>query len=109
MLFSNLRFPDTAWKDRMELTRRMVLVYRQRFSIEDVFAWTKGALDWESVRVLDDQALRVVVAFSWIAAAFVFELSGEMDQQEVLLLAELGGDVGRNRQGSGRRPWAWSG
>lgn len=89
LLLSNLRLPDEE-HEQLALATRIVQAYRQRWSIEDLFSWTKDALDWESVRVLDYGALRTLVTFAWLAAAFLFEL-GTTEQPELLLLAQLGG------------------
>ena len=89
LLLSNLRVPDEA--KQLALATRIVQAYRQRWAIEDLFAWTKEALDWESVRVLDYGALRTLVMFAWLAAAFLFELGTTLAQPELLLLAQLGG------------------
>jgi len=90
LLLSNLRLPETE-AARLDLAARIVQAYRQRWSIEDLFAWTKNALDWESVRVLDYAALRTLVSFAWVAAAFIFHLADALDQSELLFLARLGG------------------
>ncbi|PYE53473.1 hypothetical protein DES52_1081, partial [Deinococcus yavapaiensis KR-236] len=42
----------------------------------DVFAWTKGVLGWESVRLMSFDGVRVLVGCAWIVAAFLFELGG---------------------------------
>ncbi|WP_309572450.1 transposase [Deinococcus sp.] len=49
-------------------------LYLRRWTIEDVFAWTKTALGWEDIQVLNYEALRTLVALSWVAAAYVFTL-----------------------------------
>jgi hypothetical protein len=98
-LLSNLRLPDGK-PASLDLAARMVQAYRQRWSIEDLFAWTKDALDWESVRVLDYAALRTLVSFAWIAAAFIFHLTDSLDRPEVLFLARLGGWIpGKDKPG----------
>lgn len=90
LLLSNLRLDDER-AAQLTLAERIVQAYRQRWAIEDLFSWTKDALDWESVRVLDYEALRTLVMLAWVAAAFVFDLSTTLEQPEVLLLATLGG------------------
>lgn len=90
LLLSNLKLGREEI-ERLTLATRMVQAYRQRWAIEDLFSWTKAALDWESVRVLDYQALRTLVTFAWLAAAFLFELGSALEQPELLLLAQLGG------------------
>lgn len=90
LLLSNLRSGDER-AAQFALAKRIVRAYRQRWAIEDLFAWTKDALDWESVRVLDYEALRTLVSLAWLAAAFIFNLGAAPLQPEVLLLARLGG------------------
>lgn len=90
LLLSNLRLADEQ-AQKLALAVRIVQAYRQRWAIEDLFSWTKEALDWESVRVLDYGALRTLVAFAWLAAAFLFNLGTSPLQPESLLLAQLGG------------------
>ena len=89
LLLSNLRLEGEA--KQLALATRIVQAYRQRWAIEDLFSWTKDALDWESVRVLDYGALRTLVTFAWLAAAFLFDLGATLEQPELLLLARLGG------------------
>ena len=77
--------------DRARLAGRVVQLYRMRWSIEDVYAWTKGVLDWESAALLSYPALRTLVSFAWVAAAFLFGLGGKLEQPQLLFLARLGG------------------
>lgn len=72
---------------------QVVRLYQRRWSSEDVFSWTKTALVWEQVRVLDFEALRPLVAMAWLAASFVFILGETLDTPEVKSLAHLGGYV----------------
>ena len=90
LLLSNLRLGDLQ-VEQLTLATRIVQAYRQRWSIEDLFAWTKDALDWESVRVLDYEALRTLVTLAWLGAAFLFDLGITLEQPQVLRLAQLGG------------------
>ena len=92
LLLSNLRLPDNQ-AEHFGLATRIMQAYRQRWAIEDLFSWTKDALDWESVRVLDYTALRTLVTFAWLAAAFLFDLGASLEQPEPLLLARLGGST----------------
>ena len=85
-LASNLKDDDKA-----RLAKRLVQLYRMRWSIEDIYAWTKGALDWESAALLSYPALRTLVSFAWLAAAFVFDLAGKLELPQLLFLARLGG------------------
>lgn len=89
LLLSNLQLGNK--REQLERATRIVQAYRQRWAIEDLFAWTKDALDWESVRVLDYAALRTLVSFAWLAAAFLFDLGATLEQPQLLLLARLGG------------------
>ena len=89
-LLSNLRLGDDKI-EQLALATRIVQAYRQRWATEDLFAWTKAALDWESVRLLDYEALRTLVTLAWLAAAFLFKLGTELEQPELLFLAQLGG------------------
>ena len=73
------------------MLQRMLSVYRQRWSIEDLFAWTKGALGWESVRLMSFEPLRILVAFAWLAAAFLHGLGADLADEGVQFLARLGG------------------
>ena len=99
LLLSNLRL-DGNQAQQLAQAARIVQAYRQRWSIEDLFAWTKDALDWESVRVLDYAALRTLVSFAWIAAAFIFHLTDSLKQPQLLFLARLGGSTpGKNKPG----------
>lgn len=82
---------------------QVVRLYLRRWSIEDVFAWTKTALGWEDVRVLDFEALRTLVALAWVAAAYVFSLSENLDEPTVLLLAHLGGYVPHKNRPPGKK------
>ena len=90
LLLSNLRLPDTE-AAQLALAARIVQAYRQRWSIEDLFAWTKDALDWESVRLLSYSALCTLVSFAWVAAAFIFHVTDSLKQPQLLFLARLGG------------------
>lgn len=71
----------------------VVELYLKWWSIEDVFEWTKQALGWEAVRLLDFLALQRLVACVWIAVAFAFRLGEAKETPEVKLLASLGGDI----------------
>lgn len=77
--------------DTLEAAGAAVRLYLSRWSIEDVFEWTKQALGWEEVRLLDFAAFQRLVTCIWIAAAFVFRLGEAKETPEVKLLASLGG------------------
>lgn len=88
LLLSNLRLHRG---EEAAVLKRMLSVYRQRWSIEDLFAWTKGALGWESVRLMSFEPLRTLVAFAWLGAAFLYDLGSDAENQGVQFLAQLGG------------------
>jgi hypothetical protein len=83
--------------------QRVVALYVMRWAIEEVFAWTKGALEWEAVRVLEFKAFKRLVAFAWVAAGFVFDLGVSLEHRVVQHLAFLGGWVPRRDERPGRR------
>lgn len=88
LLLSNLRLhPD----EEAAVLKRMLSVYRQRWAIEDLFAWSKSALGWESVRLMSFEPLRILVAFAWLAAAFLHGLGADLADEGVQFLACLGG------------------
>lgn len=97
LLLSNLRLSGDS-SQHLDLATRIVQAYRQRWAIEDLFAWTKTVLDWESVSLLDYQALRTLVAFAWLAAAFLFDLGASLTSPQLQALAQLGGWI------PGKRP-----
>ncbi|CAA9247016.1 MAG: hypothetical protein AVDCRST_MAG93-1573 [uncultured Chloroflexia bacterium] len=100
LLLSNLRLhPD----EEVAVLQRLLSVYRQRWAIEDLFAWTKGALGWESVRLMSFGALRTLVAFAWLGAAFLYDLSSDAESQGVQFLAQLGGAQAGNKKPGMRR------
>ena len=82
---------------------QVVRLYLRRWTIEDVFSWTKTALGWEDVQVLDYEALRTLVALSWVAAAYVFTLGESVDSPAVRLLAHLGGYVPHKNRPPGKK------
>jgi hypothetical protein len=70
---------------------RIFRMYRQRWSVEDSFAFIKGMIGWEEVQVLDLQAVRTLVALGWVAAGYLYEIQGSWEEAEVRWLAKLGG------------------
>lgn len=82
---------------------QVIRLYLRRWSIEEVFAWTKTALGWEQVQVLDFEAIRTLVAMAWIAAAYVFTLGEQLDAPAVRLLAQLGGYVPHKHRPPGKK------
>ena len=70
---------------------RIFRMYRQRWAVEDAFKFTKECLGWEDVQLLDLTGIRTLVALSWVAAGFLYELGVTLDWPEVRLLAHLGG------------------
>lgn len=107
VLLSNLRLSPDDVAVRAGLATRLVQAYRQRWAIEDVFAWTKGVLKWESARVLHLGGLRVLVSCAWIVAAFLFELSATLDDRQLHLLAHLGGWRRQAKHPPGKRALLW--
>jgi Transposase DDE domain len=83
--------------------QRVVALYALRWAIEEVFAWTKTALDWEAARVLEFTAFKRLVVFAWLAAAFLFDLEVGFEPGVVQHLAVLGGWVPRSDERPGRR------
>lgn len=71
--------------------QRVFTMYRQRWSIEDGFKFTKECLGWEEVQVLDLAAIRTLVAMAWVAAGYLYEMGMGLDEPTVKLLARLGG------------------
>ena len=86
---------------------QVVRLYLQRWSIEEVFAWTKTALGWEQVQVLDFEAIRTLVTMAWIATAYVFTLGEQLDAPAVRLLAQLGGYVPHKHRPPGKKTLLW--
>ncbi|HQJ52891.1 MAG TPA: transposase [Anaerolineae bacterium] len=80
---------------------RVFRMYRQRWAVEDSFKFTKEALGWEEVQLLDFEGIRTLVALAWVAAGFLYELGVTLEWEEVRLLARLGGWAERkdNRPG----------
>lgn len=88
LLLSNLRLHPN---EEAAGLKRLLSVYRQRWAIEDLLAWTKGALGCESIQLRSFGALRTLVAFAWLGAAFLYDLGGDLENQGVQFLACLGG------------------
>ena len=87
--------------------QQVVALYVLRWSIEEVFSWTKTALDWEAARVLEFSAFRSLVALAWVASAFIFELDEALEPKAFRALALLGGWVPHKTRMPGRRVLAW--
>jgi hypothetical protein len=82
-----------------ESALRIFRMYRQRWAVEDAFKFTKECLGWEDVQLLDLTGIRTLVALSWVAAGFLYELGVTLDWPEVRLLATLGGwEYHKNRK-----------
>jgi hypothetical protein len=75
----------------VESAVRIFRMYRQRWAVEDAFKFTKECLGWEDVQLLDLNGIRTMVALSWVAAGFLYELGVTLDWPEAQLLAKLGG------------------
>lgn len=89
--------------NELEQVRQIIALYASRWAIEEVFAWTKTALDWEAVQMLDLEAVRVLVAYAFICAAFIFDLELSLEPRVIAFLAHLGGWVERKGSKPGRR------
>ncbi len=86
-----------------EFLKHIIALYLGRWSIEDVFAWTKQALGWEQVAVLEFSAFRTLVALAFVAASFVFDLGADPTQPDIKLLARLGGYVPHKNRPPGKK------
>lgn len=89
--------------ESFEAAQHVIFLYVLRWSIEEVFAWTKTALDWESTQLLEFNAFELLVAMAWVTAAFVFELSDSLESSVLERIAFLGGFVPRAGSSPGRR------
>lgn len=107
VLLSNVHLPEDDVAARAGLATRLVRAYRQRWAIEDVFAWTKGVLKWESVRLMRFDGLRVLVSCAWIVAAFLFALGTRLDDRHLRLAAHLGGWRAQEKHPPGKRVLLW--
>jgi hypothetical protein len=82
----------TDWPvEDAESAVRILRMYRQRWTVEDSFKFTKDVLGWEEVQLLDLQGIRTLLALAWVAAGFLYELGVTLEWEEVRLLARLGG------------------
>jgi DDE family transposase len=70
---------------------RIFQMYRQRWSVEESFKFTKECLGWEEVQVLDLDGIRMLVALAWVAAGFLYRMGVTLQWESVQLLARLGG------------------
>jgi Transposase DDE domain len=70
---------------------RIFQMYRQRWSVEESFKFTKACLGWEDVQLLDLDGIRMLVAVAWVAAGFLYHLGVTLQWESVQLLARLGG------------------
>jgi hypothetical protein len=77
-------------------------MYCQRWAIEDTSKLAKTCLGWEDVRVLDYDAIRLLVALGWVATGFLFDLGVGLDWPEVRLLRRLGGGEERANRPPGK-------
>jgi hypothetical protein len=89
----------TDWEVEEETAAvRIFQIYRQRWSVEDSFKFSKDCLGWEEVQVLDLEGIRTLVALAWVAAGFLYQLGVTLEWDAVQLLAKLGGwEVRRDR------------
>jgi len=79
---------------------RIFRMYCTRWAVEDSYKFVKQCFGWEEVQMRDLEAIRVLVALAWVAAAFLYEMGVTWDWVEVQLLARLGGYVPHK----GRKP-----
>lgn len=70
---------------------RIFQMYRQRWSVEESFKFTKACLGWEDVQLLDLDGIRMLVALAWVAAGFLYRMGVTLQWESVQLLARLGG------------------
>ncbi len=77
-------------------------LYCQRWAIEDAFKIAKTCLGWEDVQVLAYDAVRLLVAFGWVATGFLFDLGVTLEWGEVRLLRRLGGGEERPNRPPGK-------
>jgi hypothetical protein len=61
--------------------------------VEDSFKFIKECLGWEEVHLMDLEAVRMMGALGWVAAAFLDEVGVPLEWAEVWVLARLGGWV----------------
>ncbi len=98
-----MRLPDTGLEPWLLLTdweveskasaARVFTMYRQRWAVEDSFKFIKECLGWEEVQLMDLDAVGMLVAWGWGAAAYLFSLGVTLLWAEVWVLARLGGWV----------------
>ena len=82
----------TDWEVETERQAvRIFQMYRQRWSVEDSFKFSKECLGWEEVQLLDLEGIRTLVALAWVAAGFLYQLGVTLEWEAVQLLAKLGG------------------
>lgn len=78
---------------------RIFRMYRERWAVEDNFAFLKGLLGWEEVQMLDLAGIRTLVALGWVAAGYLYEVQGTWTEEDIEWLAKLGGwEEHTNRQ-----------
>jgi hypothetical protein len=82
--------------------RPILMMYRQRWGVEDSFKSTKDCLGWEEVQLLDPAGIRLLVAMAWVAAGFLYQLGITLDDESVQVLARLGGWEPRPKRPPGK-------
>jgi hypothetical protein len=89
----------TDWEVETEAAAlRIFQIYRQRWSVEESFKFSKQCLGWEEVQVLDLAGIRTLVVLAWVAAGFLYQMGVTLEWEAVQLLAKLGGwEVRRDR------------
>lgn len=86
---------------------RVFQMYRQRWAVEDAFAFLKSCVGWEDVQVLDLAGIRLLVALGWVVAGFLYEIGGEWEWADVELLARLGGWAPHKDRKPGKKVLLW--
>jgi Transposase DDE domain len=82
----------TDWPVETEAqAKRIWVMYRQRWAVEDSLKFVKDCLGWEDVQVLDMQGIRTLAALGWVAAGYLYEIKGNWGWEDVEFLAQLGG------------------
>ena len=82
---------------------RIFRFYRRRWAVEDTFKFIKTSFGIEEVQMLGFEAMRRLVAYSWVAAGFLFHLGLTLELPEVRLLAVLGGWEERKNRPPGKQ------
>jgi hypothetical protein len=74
----------------------------QRWAVADACKIAKTCLGWEDVHVLDDAAVRFLVALGRVATGFVLDLGVTLEWGKVRLVRRLGGGEDRSNRPPGK-------